>query len=514
MARLSKSRFTTGLQCHRLLWWKAHNRDAPELETGPGLQTVFDAGHRVGDLARQHVPGGVLVDLDPRAPQAAINQTAQLLAGADTPPIYEASFREDGVFVAVDILKHDNHGASPGFVLIEVKSTLSAKPEHIPDIAVQVHVLRAAGLPVVRAELMHLNRDHRHPDREPLFVREDVTERVEAYLPEVPGQLAAMAKMLEGTLPNVTPGAQCDRPRACPFQARCYPRPHKHDLSELHTIGAPALVRLRATGARRIHDLPDDLPADVTATGPRARQVQAVKTGRVVVDPGLSAALSVIKGPVTYLDFETINPALPVWPGTGPYPTVPVQFSVHCEHPDGTLSAHPWLAIAGHDPRPALAAALVEALPRTGSILAWQAGFEKGCMEQLAAAVPEHAEALLEAAGRLVDLLPITRKHVYHPDFRGSFSLKKVMPALVPGWGYDGLQVADGDTASRLLQKMLLYPEALGGELGELDGGLEGLRQALLAYCERDTLGLVQVHRALVGLGALGPPPSPATRPQ
>ncbi|HEX7601170.1 MAG TPA: DUF2779 domain-containing protein, partial [Polyangiaceae bacterium] len=139
---LSKSRFTGGLQCHRALWWKVHEPKAPELVSGPEQQAIFDQGTRVGDLARQYIPGGQLVDAPYWDPDQRIETTrAALAAGAKV--IYEASFRADDVFVSVDILHRAPRNR--GWILSEVKSTTKVKPAHIPDAAVQTHVLLRAG---------------------------------------------------------------------------------------------------------------------------------------------------------------------------------------------------------------------------------------------------------------------------------------------------------------------------------------------------------------------------------
>src|SRR2546425_4416593 len=62
-ARLSKSRYLSGLQCHKQLWWRVHEPEAPELSPSPGEQNLFAQGREVGEHARGHVPGGELIDL-------------------------------------------------------------------------------------------------------------------------------------------------------------------------------------------------------------------------------------------------------------------------------------------------------------------------------------------------------------------------------------------------------------------------------------------------------------------
>jgi len=200
-ARLSKSRYLSGLQCHKQLWWRVHEPEAPELSPSPGEQNRFAQGREVGEHARGHVPGGELIDLPYYQYDNKVAATREAL-NRGLPAIYEAWFLADETYVGVDILER----ASRGYTVIEVKASNSRKPEHLPDATVQVHVLRRAGLQVERAELMHLNSQCRYPDLSNLFVREDVTALVEAALIGVPEELAAQQRMLEGPLPDVAIG--------------------------------------------------------------------------------------------------------------------------------------------------------------------------------------------------------------------------------------------------------------------------------------------------------------------
>jgi hypothetical protein len=186
LPRLSKSRFTAGLQCHRQLWWKVHEPRAPELIPDPNLQARFDMGKRVGERARQESPGATLIELDHRNPEQAVEATRRAIEeGAAA--ILEASFIEDDIFVAVDALSKE----PAGWVVTEVKATKSVKPQHYADAAVQAQVVERAGLPVTRVELMHLNGEHRHPDQGPLFIRADITSEVADLRTAIPAQAAA-----------------------------------------------------------------------------------------------------------------------------------------------------------------------------------------------------------------------------------------------------------------------------------------------------------------------------------
>jgi uncharacterized protein DUF2779 len=473
-----------GLQCHKLLWWMAHEPAAAELDVDDAQQAVYDQGHRVGALARTYVPGGVLVDLPHNAYEPRLEATRRALAQG-APAIYEAAFHADGVFVSVDILERRERG----FCLTEVKSTTSVKLQHVADVAVQAYVLRRSGLDVARMELMHLNRACTYPDLSNLFTRADVTEAVEARLAAVPGEIAAMTAMLAGPLPTVATGPHCAKPYACPFTERCWPVLPPYHVSTLRAMQRRVL-ELDEQGYRSILDLPEDLPL-----GPIAdRQRRAVQAGRVVAERTLGAALGAFAAPLAFLDFETVGLAIPVWDGCHPYDAVLVQFSAYVPDADGVLRPHAWLAEGPGDPRPAAAERLLAACEGAGAIVAYGAGFERERIRELAAALPHLATRLETLAGRLVDLLPVVRNHVYHPDFGGSFSLKRVLPALVPEMSYRGLAIAEGETASLELGRLLFHGDEMEAE------ERARLRADLLAYCHQDTWGLVRLLERLRGL--------------
>ena len=450
------------------------------------LQAVFDRGHKVGLLAQAQIPGGVLIDLPHYEYDAKIAATAKAIADG-APAIYEASFFEDGIFVAVDILERQQDH----FVLVEVKSTLSVKKEHLPDVAVQVHVLRSAGIPLKSAELMHLNRECRYPDLSNLFEREDVTTPIHPALQDVPKEIEALTAAIAGPCPEIATGPHCKTPHACPFVDRCWPEPPVHAVGTLYRLTAKKATALAEEGIRTLLDLPHDFTASETAL----RQIRSVKANEVVVEPGLGKDLARLKQPIAYLDFETISPAVPVWPGCHPYEQVPVQFSCHVLGPDG-LEHHEWLAEGPNDPREEFARNVVAACAGSKTVVAYNAPFEKRCIQSLSDVLPHFSLDLKALSKRIKDLLPIVRDNVYHPDFGGSFSIKSVLPALVPGLGYDDLEIQGGSAASTALEVLLFDGDALEPDAGHT------LRKHLLAYCERDTLAMVKLHERLTEVAA------------
>lgn len=476
--RLSKSRFTTGLQCAKYLWWSVHEPEAPELRPDPALQARFDAGSRVGEAAQAYVPGGVLIERDYGDLGASVAATKDALRdGAGV--LYEAAFFEGGVFVAVDILEQ----GADGLVLVEVKSSTGVKAQHVPDAAVQRWVVEQAGLAVDRVELMHLDRACVHPDLSNLFARADVTADVDAFLPQVPGEVSRLLDVLAGELPEVPIGDHCRSPYACPFQGRCWPEVGPTHVSHLYLRGA-RLAALEDAGIESLADIPEDAYAHPV----HGRQREAARSGEVVIAPGLRDVLAAFAPPFGYLDFETVSAAIPAWNGCRPYDQVPVQFVCYGPGPDGARHAYDWVAESGEDPRAALALQLLEATEPARTVFAYYASFERRCIDHLAAAVPHVASRLQALRDKIADLHPIVRDYVYHPDFAGSFSIKAVLPALVPELDYADLEVTGGSQASAELECLLLYDTELSA--AERRARFEALR----AYCRRDSWGMVALH--------------------
>ena len=476
--QLSKSRFTAGLQCPKLLWWKVHEPEAPELVPDPAQQALFDQGTRVGVVARDYVPGGVLVDLPHYAHRERVEATRQAMA-TDVAAIYEAGVMGGGVFAAVDILERSEWG----WRVVEVKSTTSVKEEHLPDLAVQVYAARAQGIAVVGAEVMHLNRACRHPDLSNLFARNDRLEAVGELLPKIPELVDGQLAMLQGPLPEVPTGLHCHAPYSCPFLGRCWPEPPLHHISTLNGVGPQKTADWEDKGVTTIFDLPPDAKLNPV----QARQRRAVCEDRIIVEPGLREALLVFDTDAAFLDFETIKPAIPVWPGCRPYDQVPVQVSVHRLMPGMSAVHYPFLADGPGDPREAVAHAVIAACRGAAVVIAWNASFERTALKTLGEASPHLAAELQTVIDRLIDPMPVVRAHVCHPAFGGSFSLKAVLPILAPELVYDDLAIQDGDSAARELERLILSGDGIPLEERAC------LRRDLLAYCERDTWGMAVV---------------------
>ena len=187
-------------------------------------------------------------------------------------------------------------------------------------------------------------------------------------------------------------------------------------------------------------------------------------------------------------------PPIPLYEGTWPYQTIPFQWSLHTLAGDGTLRHRDFLAAGDRDPRRAFAKTLVEALAGLDAPIIVYSSYEQTRLKELAATFADLRDALEAIIARLVDLLPIVRSAVYFPDAGFSNSIKSVGPALCPDFTYDDLtDIADGLAASAAFLRMA------SGNLAAPEEA-DRVRNALLAYCRRDTLAMVEVHRALIRL--------------
>jgi hypothetical protein len=484
--KLSKTRYVAGLHCPLRLWYTCYNRKLAT-EVSPTQQALFDTGHEVGRLATRLFPGGILVEEDHLHHQEAVETTLGAMTEAKLRAIFEAGFVHDGVRVRADILERLENGR---WNLIEVKSSTNVKNEHIPDVGIQVYVLRGAGLGINRVLLMHLNNqyvyDGENLDLKGLFSLSDLTEAAISHGEEAPHRLADMRKILSRhDPPMVTPSRNCNKPYKCEFWEHCTRDVPDHPLWELAGISQSKLDELSAMGITDIRDIPGAFP--LSEIQDRIRT--CVRENKNLIDPGLRRELEDVRYPVHFLDFETVNPAIPRYKGTRPYQATPFQWSDHILAADGCLRHREFLYEGIDDPRKEFAQTLLDALGHEGTIFTYTA-YEEGIIKGLAEDLPHHRDRLLETLDRIKDLHKTISKRYYHPGFHGSFSVKSVLPALLPAMRYDDLAIQDGQQAALAYIKMV-DPSTAQEER-------ESIRRDLLTYCGQDTLAMVKIREELL----------------
>lgn len=495
MVTLSKSKLLAFRQCPKRLWLEVHR---PELrQDSRAVQASFDIGHQVGALARRlYDPAGkgVLVDAQAEGYDAAFARSMALLDS--TGPVFEAGFRTDCALAFADVMLPQRKAGKRVWRMVEVKSSTDVKDYQRDDAAVQFFVARAAGVPLAGIALAHIDKTWVYPgagDYQGLLVEHDVTDQVRQRSDEVRRWIdAARAVARRRTAPAGGTGRHCSEPYDCGFHAHCRSAEPQAEypagwLPDMRKREPKAIIEARPDCDMR--DVPDDLLNETQ---------QRVKAATLTACPyfdaeGAARALREHKLPAYFMDFETVNPAVPVWAGTRPYQQIPFQFSVHRMSRSGRIEHEAFIDLSGNDPSKAFARALIAACGERGPVFVYNAAFERARLRELAERFPRRAAALRALDDRVVDLLPVARQHYYHPSQQGSWSIKKVLPALCPDLDYAGLDgVQDGGMAMEAYREAVA-PHTSASRKAEIE-------RQLLAYCALDTQAMVRLWSVFSGV--------------
>jgi len=477
-----------GLQCLRRLWRLVHEpRDYAEPPAGSPAAIGVDIGRHAHEL----FPRGVLVTEEPWQHAEAAARTKSLMNDPTVPAIFEAAFTHDDIRVRVDVLER----LSDGWGLREVKSSTRVKDHYLDDAALQLHVLEGAGVTVHSIEVIHVDntflRGYGEVEWPAFFARTDVGEQVRARQADLVARLPALRDCLqEEAPPFIAPSGHCHSPYNCEFWADCTANKPSDWIAFMPRLKAERRQELEALGVQSISNIPPTFPLTWKQTIIR----DAIVSGKPYVATDLADRLREFAVPACYLDFEAMMPPVPLYSGTWPYQTILFQWSLHAVDRHGVLHHREFLADGDDDPRRCFAETLIAALDELpGPVLVYSA-YEQTQLRALAGHFPDLAPAIEAIIMRLLDLLPVVRSAVYFPAFAFSNSIKAVAPILCPGFGYDDLEdVADGMAAASAFLQLASGVHSCSEAEGQL-------RAALIAYCRRDTLAMVEVHRALMQL--------------
>lgn len=502
---LSKSKYTAFRQCQKNLWMKAYKPEEEVID--PSLQSRFESGNEVGDLAMGLFgPFEEVTSLDAEGKLdlgEMLRKTEDCLArGVEN--ICEASFSWDGNYCAVDIL----HRQGGGYAIYEVKSSSNSLVEPISDdelrhyawdIAYQKYVLIQCGVNVTGVYLVQLNKDYvrgKDLDIQMLFLKTEMTRLVDEEYPNVPANIARARKVLECHQEPAKPiSMACRKPYPCAFWQYCSKHIPKPSVFDLYRMPFEKALKYYNNSIVTFEDVQS---CKLTAK----QQVQVVShlTGKGTVDKkSIRDFLDQnIRYPLYFLDFETMQDVVPQYEGTKPYQQIPFQYSLHwIEKPGGELKHTAFLAESGKDPRRDLAEQLCHDIPLNACITAYNKGFECGRINELAEAFPALRYHLLNIRDNIVDFLdPFRAGYYYLPEMEGSFSIKKVLPALFPSdpqLDYSNLtgSVHNGGEA------MTIFPKIK--DMAPADQ--QKARQSLLDYCHLDTLAMVKIWQKLEEIG-------------
>ncbi|NQY10500.1 MAG: DUF2779 domain-containing protein [Flavobacteriales bacterium] len=485
---LSKSTFMSGIQCEKKFYLgKNHKKlNIEKDKASSATEAIFAQGNLVGELALKLFPDGV--DATPESYydfQKSVLQTDEFIENGET-IIYEAAFQYNGVLAAMDILVK----SVDGWRAYEVKNSTSLSDTYRMDAALQYHVITNSGIELKDISIVYINNEYVRQgelDINKLFTIESVLEDVKQRIPGMPDQIRRLKTVLsDQVLPEKEIGPHCNSPYDCEFIGNCWKDVPEYSVFDIKNLRSNKKWELFNMGAVTL----DQVPEDYSLGTNQLMQISSELNQTTIIDKeNIQRFIREFKYPLYHLDFETFAVAVPLFDGTRPYRQTVFQYSLHIQESPGSDPKHlEYLAeVDGTDPRIKFVDRLIEDCGTTGDILVYNIGFERGRLKETIEAFPNYATDMQKIIDRLKDLMiPFQQRWYYTPEMRGSYSIKKVLPALVKGKdvSYKKLVIGDGGTASSTFSQMLN---------GTFDGDPRATRQHLLAYCKLDTYAMVQL---------------------
>ena len=479
MRYITKNIFLNSIVCPSLGWLLRH--DQAKQPSTLGEQMLMDQGMEIEQRARELFPEGTLIEWENVS--SSIDKTNELISDTRIPVIFSAFFQCDNYRTKSDILirKDDD------WHMTEVKSSVNDKQEFIEDMAYTTMVMKRCGFNVSSVSLLLVSKDFRlGMDTKALLKEVDHTQEVfdtvilfQQYWERVDKVTGQEDK------PVVKLQYQC---KGCALFKDCVGKDienHIFDLPYLREKKGNDLIEL---GVVDIKSIPSGFPLSANQNIVKT----SVQENSSFIGTKLKNVLDDIQWPTFYLDFESINTAIPLFPDVAPYTQIPTQFSIHqCSEPGNIISHTPYLSDPSRDCRRELAEKMINALEGEGSIIVYS-NFEKRIINGMINEFNELTDELNPIVDRLVNLETIIRQNVYYPGFHGRTSIKNVAPVLIPEISYDGLEISDGLSAMAVY--VYLHKKKYDGAESEV------MKESLLKYCELDSYSLLKLHEKLYEL--------------
>ena len=485
---LSKSTFVRGLQCEKSLYlYKNHFnlKDTPSLS----LKTIFEQGTSIGLLAQHLFPGGV--DASTKSYiniNDSVKKTFDFINQGET-TIYEATFIYNNVLAALDILvkKED------GWHAYEVKSSTRISSTYLNDAAIQYYTIINSGINLKDISIIYINKNYlmnENIDVSQLFNIQSVYDKVLKLNDRIPKDVNRFKKVLMSSkAPNVDIGTHCSKPYECDFKGVCWNHIPDYSIFDISRLSTKKKFDLYKKGIVKIDQV------DINKTplnSDQLIQVQSDLNNKTYIETKkIKKFIKDLKYPLFYLDFETISSAIPMYKNTKPYQQLVFQYSLHVQKSINSKIVHSdYLANQNEDPRSQFIERLINDCGNYGDIIVYNISFERGKLKNLIKNFPKYSLQLTSIINRLKDLmLPFKNKWYYSPKMKGSYSIKYVLPALVPDLSYDNLDIKDGGTASNIFLSMVN---------GTFNGNVKETRKQLLEYCYMDTFAMVKILEKLI----------------
>jgi hypothetical protein len=503
---LTKSDLLSFRQCARKLWLERHRKDLLPKPNSTTDRRIID-GAKVGEKARDELGGALRLDTHSDPVEGAKSAKNELI-GAPGKPGVEVPMLRDDLYVRADALVP----LAEGYALRETKASTfplkadkvtpdEPKAHYLEDVAIQAWTMDGSGLPLMQVELNLLDNRWLYPGNGNyvgLFRQLDVTADVAKMKSQVPQWLEGARKTLASDMPELSTGKHCTVPYACPFIQFCRdrePAPPEHPIELLpDSAGKKLAQKLKAEYGYTSILQPS--PDELTGKGAEIyRRVQrAHREGKPILDERVRDTIESLSYPRYYLDFEGIDLPVPLWAGIRPYEQVIFQWSCHIQSAPDVFAHTEFLDLSGADPSLACIAALQASIDPAGDtpIVVYNATYERGRLEGLAKRHPEHSDLMNGYVSRLFDLLPVVKGHFYDPRMRGSFSIKKVLPAIAEDLRYEELEEVQEGTGAQVAYMQSVFERLDAVRLNQISNRLR-------KYCRQDTWAMVEIAVFLSG---------------
>ena len=480
---ITKELFLTALQCPTMAWHDFRLSSPKSLSIYDKF--IIEEGLDIHKKAQLLFHDGILITGDNIS---AAKKTVQLLSNPEVSTLFEATLIIRGGITRADILKK----TTTGLHLYEIKSGLEPKEEYIDDLSYTTMICTQAGLSISTCSLLLLNRDYRHgmPIKS-LFQEHDCSEAVFKQAHDFWSCYDLIEKKVFSE--KKFPPEYKFVCKNCEYIDTCFRNNPQYHIFDLPRLSHTRFCRLRELGINSI----EDIPADFGLTFNQEKVRKAVQAGTPYIDKkGLKKELGQLVYPLYFLDFETVTTAIPLYEGIGPHTQVVTQYSLHVCSEAWEMVHHEYLSDHKKDCRRQLSEKLIAHCGSEGSIFCYTM-FEKTVINGLISLFPDIKKELQGLVDRLVDLCEIVRSYYYHPDFHGSYSIKDVLPVMVPTLNYENMEISNGSDA------VAQFAYLARGKYSSVEEKV--VRKNLLEYCKLDTLAMVKVYERLEGIvGEIG----------
>lgn len=447
---LTKSDFLLFLKAPLHLWAKENdklNKQTPSIYE----QHLMKQGHEVEKLARQLLPNA----------------------------IWQKPYFTDDFEIRQDALVKYPDGSGD---LYEIKSSTEVKKEHLFDVTFQ-SIITEVETKLKKIFVVTLNKDYvlnGKLDINKLFVIKNVTNEVKDLKSTV-NDLMYQAINVQN-LKSLDRIEGCLNPKTCPCLDLCHPNLPKKSIFNIPYLNHKKKRELVDSNIIKIDDLPEDFPLNSM----QQKIVNVIKTDKPYLDKtNLQRFLDSFIYPIYFLDYETYPVAIPIYDNYKTYQQMVFQYSLHIVKKDGKIEHKEYLEKELGDPSKHLIKKLSEDIGDSGSVVSWNKSFECGRNSDMQRLYPEYKQFLENINLRMIDLADFINKEMYiHPDFLGSWSIKNVLPVMVPDLSYKSLKVNKGDIA------MLTWWEIIHSKD-------KTSAKDLLEYCGLDTLAMVKIWEKL-----------------